>query len=257
MIIKKQAKWWLLITSIGRLFKRFYSSRIIILIVCLLGFTTYTTYAQKEKKPKKEKQKYDWWATDTIYRAKKNRKNLDSIYQDTTVYQRRRKPVKYRELGMNLTPLIGQIAPFNRSAIRSGPFGIVYQKVRENGRLFRFGIGADFDFEEEEFNHFNARIGWGKQRSIGKRFYIQTGIDIMGGAGGFNIPGSSNQAQAGSFGLAPFVGVSFDIVPDKLSISTESQLFMGPAAFVPFIIQVIPPVGLFINVKIPKKKREQ
>ncbi len=273
MTKNKQQKWWLFIELVRCLvspfiwfrllqkryaFIRLYKVSLIALMACVLCcLSTDATFAQKEKKKKEKKEKkqkprYDWWETDKYYQ--KNSEDTLSQVGRSNDRRRNRKPVIYRELGMNMTPLIAQIAPFNRSAIKSGPYGIVYQKVRASGGLFRFAIGADFDLVEGDLNHFNARLGWGKQLDIGKRFYIQTGIDIMGMGGGFNIPNSDNEQGIGAFGIAPFVGIAYDIVPEKISISTESQLFMGPASDFGFIMQVIPPVGLYVNIKLPRKK---
>ncbi len=163
---------------------------------------------------------------------------------------------KYRTVGLNMTPLLVQFIPFNRSnPLVTGPFYIATKRYYKKNLAVRFGIGLDIDINQEDV-FANVRIGWEKRKVISGRWAYYGGIDLMFIGGDLNIPGTKSEDSA-SIGLAPMWGFEFALTK-HIKLSTETALFLG-INFGDFEVVpkfgFIPPVSVFLNFRFPAGKR--
>lgn len=86
---------------------------------------------------------------------------------------------RYRRIvGLNMTPLVTQLVPFNRSSPdAAGPFLLRFKRYgSQNKTAFRFSLGVhltpddDGEFEEPQIN------GWEKRRSMSKHWGYTRGL---------------------------------------------------------------------------------
>lgn len=182
--------------------------------------------------------------------------------KDSLLYQKLRMVTGYKIVGLNMTPLLVQLIPFNRSNPRvTGPFYISTKTYKKANQGFRFGIGLDVDpagDEDAEEAFFNIRIGWEKRKAFSQRWAYYGGFDFMLIGGDLNISGTKSE-ETGAFGIAPVWGIEYALT-EHIYISTETALFLGidfgVFESVPRF-EFIPPVSLFLNFKIPRKKRKK
>jgi len=162
------------------------------------------------------------------------------------------KKVNYhRIVGLNMSPLVTQLIPFNRSNPReAGPFLLRFKHYGPRMKTaYRFSLGVhltpgdDFDFEDPQLNF---AIGWEKRRSITPRWAYTRGFDFMFLAGDLNIPGSGNSDNL-TVGLGPMFGLEY-FIDRRISIGCEAVLVVGlsPTAEL-IVVNILPPVGIFLN----------
>ncbi|MEM7374003.1 MAG: hypothetical protein AAF587_35755 [Bacteroidota bacterium] len=158
----------------------------------------------------------------------------------------------FKERGLNMTPLLVQFVPLGKSSVNSGP--IVYQSQSiKNGKLARFGLGGNLDSNAETF-HLNVRFGLGKEIVINPKWTYYRGTDLWLFGGNQNTPISSFSFESvAGIGVAPFIGLKYHI-NSFLNLATESHIFIGVADLNPFVLQVIPPLSLLLNVRLPKER---
>jgi len=165
---------------------------------------------------------------------------------------------RYHSIGLNASPLLVQLAPFNRSNPKVlGPYFITYRVYTDNNRAFRLALGWDVD---ESFSadgtqsHFNFRMGMERRRKIAERWSYSMGWDLAISGGDFNLPGEK-EVDSGFFGLGPTWGFEF-FINRSVSLSTEVSLWVGLDLNegIPRL-QVVPPVSLLLNVWRPRKRR--
>lgn len=166
-------------------------------------------------------------------------------------------PHRHKMVGLNMSPLMVQLIPFNRNNPNlTGPYSLNYRSFRGNN-AFRFGLGAfvddDFFDNGQTSPHFNMRLGWEKRKSFYQRWAYSFGLDFFASAGGFNIQGGGNSDE-GSVGMGFVWGTEYFINP-KISLSVESQFLLGFLTFEGPTIIFIPPVALYLNFVVPKRKR--
>lgn len=167
-------------------------------------------------------------------------------------------PPRHKMVGLNMTPLMVQMIPFNRSNPNiTGPYSLNYRSFRGNS-AFRFGLGAflnnNFFNSAQTSPHFNMRIGWERRKSFYKRWAYSFGLDFFASGGGFNIQGGNNNEDESSVGMGFVWGTEYFINP-KVSLSVESQFLVGFLTFEGPTMVFIPPVALYLNFVVPKRKR--
>lgn len=161
-------------------------------------------------------------------------------------------PKQYRRIvGLNMTPLVTQLIPFNRSNPReAGPFLLRFKRYGARYKTaFRFSLGMHVvPDENSDFNNpqLNLAFGWERRRSISRRWSYTRGFDFMILGGALNVPGTEN-TEALTFAVGPMYGIEYFIDP-RMSIGCEAVLALGfsPDA-VGVVLQIIPPVGIFLN----------
>lgn len=166
-------------------------------------------------------------------------------------------PRKYRIVGMNTTPLLTQLIPFNRSNPQlSGPYTITYRSF--TGRnAFRFGLGMSLS-EIADRNgtlNLNMRFGWQRKKSFYERWSYGFGLDFFLVTGGFNNNSSQREfEQDGGFGLGPVWEMEYAI-NKRVRASIETALFLGGGFDTGAVFTFIPPIALYLNFVIPKRNR--
>lgn len=188
--------------------------------------------------------------------------SITSIYgqTETDISYFAASPKPHRVIGLNMTPLLVQLIPFNRSNPRqTGPFHIALRKYTKGDKAYRFGLGLDVDpigDEEATEAFFNIRFGWQKQKVISGRWAYYGGLDLMLIGGDINIP-QSKEEDSGAVGLAPIWGFEYALT-EHIRLSTELALFLGIGIgdfdLLPKF-EFIPPVSIFLNFKLPPKKK--
>lgn len=182
--------------------------------------------------------------------------------KDSLLFQKLSAVKGYKVIGLNMTPLLVQLIPFNRSNPSvTGPFYISTKSYKRANQGFRFGIGLDIDpagDEQGEEAFLNLRLGWEKRKAFSQRWAYYGGFDFQFIGGDLNIPGAKNE-ESGAFGIAPVWGIEYALT-EHIYISTETTLFLG----IDFGLfenvprfEFIPPVALFLNFKMPHKKRKK
>ncbi len=162
----------------------------------------------------------------------------------------------YREIGLNMTPLLTMLIPFNRSNPKiTGPYMMKFHRYKNN-KFFRSSIGVDLAdaFNDDEENaHFNVRFGWGKRRLMHDRFALLTSFDITVSVGDLNILGTKDQDGA-KFAVGPTWGMEYGL-NDKMNIGIETALLIGVGVGfnTGFVFEFVPPVAIYLNVRVPEK----
>ena len=165
---------------------------------------------------------------------------------------------RYHSIGLNASPLLVQVAPFNRSNPKVlGPYFITYRVYTDKDRAFRLALGWDVDASltaDEAQNHFNFRMGLERRRQIADRWSYSMAWDLAISGGDFNLPGEK-EVETGFIGLGPTWGFEF-FINRTVSLSTEVSLWLGldTNEGIPRL-QVVPPVALLLNVWRPRKKK--
>ncbi len=166
---------------------------------------------------------------------------------------------KEKQFQMNVTPLLVKFVPFNRETSFTGPYDFMYKSFRGD-KAFRLALGAKLNSNafntSDDDSHINLRIGYEKRYTLSPKWRINRGIDWVGTVGGFNVPRPTTTPSFPSFGIvtagfgAGFsLGIEYRIHP-RISISTESMLFLGLQANTLIGFTVVPPLGLFISANL-------
>jgi hypothetical protein len=155
-------------------------------------------------------------------------------------------------VGLNMTPLIGQLVPFNRqSQIASGPYFVHFRRFVENS-AFRFSLGwqlvPDINGSNEPFDQFfNMRFGLERRKHIFGRWAYNWGLDVLFIGGSPNL-GNSSRVEV-LFGGGITWGLEYQI-NNHLSVNIETAMIISIAA--PGL-RFIPPVGINLNYVLPRK----
>ena len=164
-------------------------------------------------------------------------------------------PYRYKMIGLNVTPLMSKLIPFNRTnPLVSGPYMMSYRAYRGRN-AFRFGLGANLSSETFDNNSasLNMRMGWERKKSFYDNWSYSFGLDFFVSGGSFNLVANGNN-EDGAFGLGFVWGMEYFFNP-KVSLNIETAFYMGGGDDGP-VFQFIPPVGLNLNFLIPRKSRK-
>ena len=119
-----------------------------------------------------------------------------------------------KEVGLNVTPLISKLIPFNIGEKSSGLIGIKTKFYGGGDFAFRMTFGADLGNEDDGF--FHAGIGYERRRSLSKRFSYTSGWQTV--LESANESGSNTTVFAG---VTKFYGLEYNI-NNSFFIGTES-----------------------------------
>jgi len=166
-------------------------------------------------------------------------------------------PERYKMIGLNMTPLLTQLIPFNRSnPTVAGPYMMSFRSYRDNN-AFRFGLGSNLS--NETLNNrtatFNMRMGWEKKKSFYQNWSYSFGLDFFISGGGFNLSNAAN-TETGVFGTGIVWGIEYFLNP-KISLNVETAFYLGAGGNDGPTILFIPPVGLTLNFLVPKRTRQK
>lgn len=163
-------------------------------------------------------------------------------------------PDHTREIGLNLTPLLVQLAPLNRLALSERYFGHTYKRW---GRelAFRFTFGMSLTTVQDEFFgtelntvRFYMGFGWERIKRRWNNWQFNNGAEIALFTGSLS-EGSSDIDETLGFGYLPFYEIQYH-VNDFIYVATATRLLFGwnfdeelP------VIRVIAPLDVQVFVK--------
>ncbi|MBK8442305.1 MAG: hypothetical protein IPL35_02330 [Sphingobacteriales bacterium] len=170
-----------------------------------------------------------------------------SVVADSLEQGKKKSPVLRREYGLNISPFAFQFLPISKSTDILGPTQLMYKKYRQNGKIFRMGVGLNIDVEEnstdaeEENSFFVFRIGAEYQRHLGGKWYYLRGTDFTIYGGHFNT-GAPKLGDLGT-GVYFSFGTLYRLT-EYISFSTETAFFIGLGVDAGFHTQWIPPLSI-------------
>jgi hypothetical protein len=159
---------------------------------------------------------------------------------------------RHGEYMVNVTPLIAQLVPFNGSTLSSKNwFDYQYRRLK-NGKGFRYGLGINVAVDDNDPDQFiYLRIGYQRKRQLTKHFHIARSWDLNALLDNNQFRGGGNRAKFSGIGISYSLGIEYSF-NQRISLSTEGTLFLGALPFNegPPKLEFVPPVGLFIHVRL-------
>lgn len=148
-----------------------------------------------------------------------------------------------KEVGINVTPLISKLIPFNlRDSPNSNLIGL---KTKWYHKKRAFIINFASDLSEQFDNSFFLTIGYEKRHRVYKKFTYTTGFD-------FGLYGDPDAIDfSGPFVLfsRPY-GLEYHI-NEKIFISTEARFMIGLLVDDGIgLLKLRPPTSIFFNIRI-------
>ncbi len=168
--------------------------------------------------------------------------SFSQIELDSVVFEES-KP--FREVSLNVSPLLFRLIPFSLDQPGTGPFSFAYAWGRDE-HAFRFGLGFDILSNNAFESYALIRVGYEYNRPLIKNLIINSSYDFWIGGGGFNLPNKRNDADA-IVGFAMGLGIKY-FITDQVFFSTESHFYIG--TYDGFILNVIPPVSVMFGFRI-------
>lgn len=165
-------------------------------------------------------------------------------------------PENYRMIGVNTSPLLVQLVPFNKSnPLTTGPFNVTFHRFLGT-RAFHTALGFNVPSEGEDTDfeniHFNFRLGISKRKPLGGRWTYFSGFDVYFSAGGLNLRKDPNDDQKVILAIGPRWSIGYAI-EERLLLSIESAAFFGfDLDFGTPEFRFIPPVALSLNFILPR-----
>lgn len=159
--------------------------------------------------------------------------------------------VRYRRIaGLNMTPLITKLVPFNRSSPNeAGPFLLRFKRYGQRNRsAFRLSMGVHLipDASGEIADpQISLALGWERRRSLSRHWGFTKGFDFMFLGGDLNIPGVADTEDV-TIGLGPLWGIEY-FFDQRMSLGIEAVLVVGFSSSEVVVVNILPPVGIFLN----------
>lgn len=165
-------------------------------------------------------------------------------------------PEIYRKVSINMTPLITQLIPFNRTnPMLSGPYNVEFHRFRGN-RAFHTSLGVFLNdgegiFDSDDNIHLNFRMGSERRRAFGEKWNFYRGWDAYLSVGGYNLIGDNNDDSA-ILGIGPRWCIEYRI-SRPVSVSIETALVLGYDTNIGSVdFQFIPPVSVNLSFAMPR-----
>lgn len=158
----------------------------------------------------------------------------------------------FKQLSMNMTPLLVQLLPLNRSGVRTGPYNFIFKRIGRKGRGLKMAMGMNINLDNEDENHLNIQIGGERVKKVNDKWRYSRGISLIAYVGSFNTPSISNDNSDVGVGAGFTMGIEY-LFSEHISLSTEGMWAIGTNSNDGFFTQVIPPISIFFNVNLPKK----
>lgn len=151
-----------------------------------------------------------------------------------------------KSVGLNMTPILKQIIPFNRSNPNiSGPYFVQFRRIKQSGTIARTGLGWSLVAEDFDIPTLNLRFGWERRRDFYSRWTYNRGFDFVLSTGGFNIRPGNNFDEV-FLGVQFTWGFDYFILP-HISLNLETGLAVGIGNDASFTTFFIPPISLNLN----------
>ena len=148
-----------------------------------------------------------------------------------------------KELGLNATPLISSLIPFNLSKIETQVVSFRYKKYFDNN-AFKFDLGINLGSDPiSDFNYFHTSLGYEKRRALKGSFYYTSGWMF-----GLEIRETLDSfTSVGGLYISHFYGIEYHI-NDRFFVSTEAKIY-GVLGF-GSEFRFEPPISIFAFVRI-------
>lgn len=150
-----------------------------------------------------------------------------------------------KEIGINFTPLISKLVPFNLGQNEAGRIGLIWKKYYSK-RAFRISLGANIteNFQNVGTDFFYLALGLERRYPItkDKKIAYTSSWDIF-------LQADENGDGPG-IGLAKGYGFEYHFTK-RIFISTEAQFRIGLGGeFGGPVIEFQLPVAIFVNVRL-------
>lgn len=184
--------------------------------------------------------------------VKEETKTISTDASSTTLPEKKEvelpeKKEKYIEVSLNTTSLLSRIVPFGNAIPLAGPTTIYLKKYNGN-RAFRFGMLLQAS-EDAEFKNTILRLGIEKRKILNKHWAFTRASDFMLAFGKFDTPGFGKGSETQTIGAGFGYGIEY-LLNKNISFSTEATVFLGLGGENVLNLKVIPPIALYINVKL-------
>ena len=144
-----------------------------------------------------------------------------------------KKPLSFQEVGFNFGSLVTNLLQreSNLTELSRRNFMFTYKQHFLLQTYFRYG--ASFFYSKDNFNNnssddlkifrLDLRIGFERKYEFDKKWSINRGIDLVTNYSSFNQDSSNDKTTFFQLGLAPFLGIQYNI-NDRVNITTETGI---------------------------------
>ncbi len=147
-----------------------------------------------------------------------------------------------KEIGINFTPLISKLVPFNLGQNDAGRIGLIWKKYYSK-RAFRISLGASIteNFQDVGTDFFYLALGLERRYPItkDKKLAYSSSWEIF-------LQADENDDEPG-IGLAKGYGFEYHFTK-RIFISTEAQFKIGLGG--ESVIEFQLPTAIFVNVRL-------
>jgi hypothetical protein len=166
----------------------------------------------------------------------------EDLYEDDPYYWSHS-----REIGVNFTPLISKLVPFNLGQNNAGNIGLIYKKYYSK-RAFRLSFGAHLVGIDDDPSPDNKFIYLGL--GIERRYPISKDKKLAYTSAWEIFLNASNIAVDNAFGFKKIYGFEYHL-SKRIFVSTEGALSFGinPDGDGPFLNFQLP-LAIFVNVRL-------
>ncbi|HMR86577.1 MAG TPA: hypothetical protein PKD51_00405 [Saprospiraceae bacterium] len=149
-----------------------------------------------------------------------------------------------KEIGINFTPLVSKLIPFNLGQNDSGLIGLRWKKYYST-RAFRINFGANVSSDEIDNGNPFIYLAFGLEKRYpitkDKKLAYTSAWDLA-----FSVEGEEGE---GFFGIAKGYGFEYHITK-RIFVSTEAQMNLGIGSEEGIKVKFQLPTAIFVNVRL-------
>jgi hypothetical protein len=184
----------------------------------------------------------------TIYAQSKPTKDKESVYQEEDLYEDDPYYWSYtREIGLNFTPLISKLVPFNLGQNKAGLIGLKWKKYYAK-RAFKIDLGVNVSGETVDIVDPFVYLGVGIETRYpitkDKKIAYTSAYDLF-----FSAEGEEGNPV---FGFSKGYGLEYHFTK-RVFLSTEAAFQIG-RTFEDFgeglVLKFLLPTAIFVNVRL-------
>lgn len=149
-----------------------------------------------------------------------------------------------KEIGINFTPLVSKLVPFNLGQNDSGLIGLRWKKYYSS-RAFRINFGANVSGDIIDNGNPFIYLSFGVEKRYpitkDKKLAYTSAWDLA-----FSVEGEEGE---GFYGIAKGYGFEYHITK-RIFLSTEAQMNLGVGGEEGIKVQFQLPTAVFVNVRL-------
>ncbi|HLO55762.1 MAG TPA: hypothetical protein VK169_15825 [Saprospiraceae bacterium] len=149
-----------------------------------------------------------------------------------------------KEIGINFTPLVSKLVPFNLGQNDSGLIGLRWKKYYSS-RAFRINFGANVSGDVIDNGNPFIYLSFGVEKRYpitkDKKLAYTSAWDLA-----FSVEGEEGE---GFYGIAKGYGFEYHITK-RIFLSTEAQMNLGVGGEEGIKVQFQLPTAIFVNVRL-------